>query len=87
MFLDKYEGVKHFQASVEGLDKQSFEQRIQEAIKNASPPQPNIPQLSEADKKLEEEGHKIYLEDKKRLEEMKKKSTEEKQKQADPTNK
>ncbi|TVX89571.1 hypothetical protein [Paenibacillus agilis] len=78
---DKYEGVKHFQASVEGLDKQSFEHRVQEAIKNASPPQPNIPQLSEAEKKLaEEEGHKMYLEDKKRLEEMKKKSVEEKQK-------
>ncbi|TVX94119.1 hypothetical protein [Paenibacillus agilis] len=73
---DKNNGVKHFQASVEGLDTRTFEQQIQEAIKNARPPKPNLPQLSEAEQKLaEEESHKIYLEDRKRIEE------EEKQKE------
>ncbi|TVX92504.1 hypothetical protein [Paenibacillus agilis] len=67
---DKYGGVKHFQGALEGLSMESFEQKIQEAIKNARIPIWNMPQLSEEEqRRAEEEGHKMYLEDKKRLEE------------------
>ncbi|WP_028594694.1 hypothetical protein [Paenibacillus assamensis] len=76
---DKSNGVKHFQAAVEGLDTRTFEQQIQEAIKNARPPKSNLPQLSEAEQKLaEEESHKIFLEDRKRIEEEEKRIAEEK---------
>ncbi|MCR8843495.1 hypothetical protein NQ117_07345 [Paenibacillus sp. SC116] len=67
---DKYGGVKHFQGSLEGMSMESFEQRIQQAVKNARPSMWNKPQLSEEEqKRAEEESHKLYLEDKKRLEE------------------
>ncbi|MBD8498587.1 hypothetical protein [Paenibacillus arenosi] len=67
---DKYGGVKHFQGALEGLSMESFEQRIQEAIKNAKPSMWNKPSLSEEEqRRAEEEGHKLYLEDKKRLDE------------------